>query len=128
MTTTNITISDIPPGIATPDRVESRLGTLNFTDGVPDVATAQKLFDELDYVHAVPGIHQRLCGREPTGAAQGIQGRRRQRQRGAGDIRVDGCQVLVPDGQRRHLLSLVLSGPEQRAARRRNAAGYAGHR
>ena len=31
----------------------SRLGTLNFTDGVPDAATAQKLFDELDYVHAV---------------------------------------------------------------------------
>ena len=33
--------------------MESRLGTLNFTDGVPDAATAQKLFDELDYVHAV---------------------------------------------------------------------------
>ena len=53
MATTQTTIADVPPGIATPDRVESRLGTLNFTDGVPDAATAQKLFDELDYVHAV---------------------------------------------------------------------------
>ena len=49
--TTNIV--DVLPGIATPDRVESRLGTLNFTDGVPDAVTARKLFDELDYVHAV---------------------------------------------------------------------------
>ena len=53
MATTQTNIADVPPGIATPDRVESRLGTLNFRDGVPDAATAQKLFDELDYVHAV---------------------------------------------------------------------------
>ena len=53
MATTHTNIANVPPGIATPDRVESRLGTLNFTDGVPDAATAQKLFDELDYVHAV---------------------------------------------------------------------------
>ena len=46
-------LPNVPPGVATPDRLESRLGTLNFTDGVPDAATAQKLFDELDYVHAV---------------------------------------------------------------------------
>ena len=45
--------TDMPPTIRTPDRVESRLGTLTFTDGVPDIATAQKVFDELDYVHAV---------------------------------------------------------------------------
>ena len=43
----------IPRSISTPDKVETRLGTLNFKDGVPDDATAQKLFDELDYVHAV---------------------------------------------------------------------------
>ena len=43
----------MPPQITTPDRVESRLGTLTFKDGIPDSATAQKLFDEVDYVHAV---------------------------------------------------------------------------
>jgi hypothetical protein len=37
----------------TPDSVQTRLGTLNFKDGVPDAATTQKLYDELDYIHAV---------------------------------------------------------------------------
>ena len=45
--------AQVPANISTPDKVESRLGTLIFKDGVPDHATAQKLFDELDYVHAV---------------------------------------------------------------------------
>jgi hypothetical protein len=43
----------ISPSIATPDKVQTRLGLLNFKDGVADPASAQKLFDELDYVHAV---------------------------------------------------------------------------
>jgi hypothetical protein len=44
--------TDIPKSIITPDSVETRLDTLKFKDGVPDVATAQKVFDEIDYVHA----------------------------------------------------------------------------
>jgi hypothetical protein len=48
--------TDMPPAIRTPDRVETRLGTLNFKDGVPDEATAQKLFDEIDYVHAFEAV------------------------------------------------------------------------
>ena len=28
--------TEIPPGIATPDELETRFGTLNFFDGVPD--------------------------------------------------------------------------------------------
>ena len=31
--------TDMSPAIATPDRVETRLGTLNFKDGVPDTLT-----------------------------------------------------------------------------------------
>jgi hypothetical protein len=45
--------ADIPNSIITPDSVETRLGTLKFKDGVPDAATTQKLYDELDYLHAV---------------------------------------------------------------------------
>jgi hypothetical protein len=45
--------ADIPKSVITPDTVETRLGTLNFKDGVPDAATTQKLYDELDYIHAV---------------------------------------------------------------------------
>jgi hypothetical protein len=43
----------IPPGIACPDTVETRLGTLKFFDGVPDKATAEKLYDNLDFQRAV---------------------------------------------------------------------------
>ena len=45
--------TDIPPGIATPDRLETRLGTLNLFDGVPDAQTAQKVYDNLDFQRGV---------------------------------------------------------------------------
>jgi hypothetical protein len=43
----------LPPGIASPAKVETRLGTLNFFDGFPDKATAEKLYDNLDFQRAV---------------------------------------------------------------------------
>jgi len=49
--------------ISTPDRVESRLGTLEFDDGAPSEETAALLYDHLDFVHgveaylgAIPGV------------------------------------------------------------------------
>jgi hypothetical protein len=39
--------------ISTPDRVESRLGTLEFDDGAPSEATAELLYDHLDFVRGV---------------------------------------------------------------------------
>ena len=45
--------TDIPPSITTPDTVETRLGTLKFIDGFPDDATAQKLYDNLDFQRGV---------------------------------------------------------------------------
>ncbi|VIO78799.1 hypothetical protein CI1B_74730 [Bradyrhizobium ivorense] len=38
--------------MVTPDRVESRLGVLEFKDGVPSKATTEKLFDNLDFTYA----------------------------------------------------------------------------
>ncbi len=43
----------IPLGIESPDKVETRLGTLNFFDGFPDDATVEKLYDNLDFQRAV---------------------------------------------------------------------------
>jgi hypothetical protein len=43
----------LPPGIASPDKVETRLGTLRFFDGFPDKATVEKLYDNLDFQRAV---------------------------------------------------------------------------
>jgi len=45
--------TEIPDGIATPDRLETRLGSLRFFDGVPDEETTQKLYDSLDFQRAV---------------------------------------------------------------------------
>jgi len=44
--------TEIPPGIATPDNIETRLGDLNFFDGVPDKETVQKVYNFLDFQHA----------------------------------------------------------------------------
>ena len=43
----------MPPGVAAPDTVETRLGTLHFVDGFPDPATVDKVFDNLDFQRAV---------------------------------------------------------------------------
>ena len=45
--------TDIPAGIITRDRVETRLGTLKFFDGFPDEATVQTVYDNLDFQRAV---------------------------------------------------------------------------
>jgi len=55
----------LPPGIASPDKVETRIGALNFFDGFPDKASAEKLLDNLDfqravqaYLMAIPAVSQ----------------------------------------------------------------------
>ena len=45
--------TEIPEGIATPDELETRIGTLICKDGVPDKDTTQKVFDNLDFQYAV---------------------------------------------------------------------------
>jgi hypothetical protein len=59
------TKTNISPSVLTPDSVDTRLGALKFRDGMPDAATTQKLYDELDYLRAVdafisgyPGVSQ----------------------------------------------------------------------
>jgi hypothetical protein len=43
----------IAPGVATPNRLETSIGTLTLTDGNPDAATTQKLDDNLDQSRAL---------------------------------------------------------------------------
>ena len=45
--------TEMPPDVAIPEKVETRLGTLQFDGGVPDAPTADKLFDNLDFQRAV---------------------------------------------------------------------------
>jgi hypothetical protein len=50
-------MSEVTPealqSISTPDRVETRLGTLEFVDGAPTKATSEVLYDNLDFMHGV---------------------------------------------------------------------------
>src|SRR5262249_55724781 len=46
------TVSTIPQAITTPDKVDTRLGTLNFKDGAPSAETSSKIYDNLDFTHA----------------------------------------------------------------------------
>ena len=46
------TASAVPPSITTPDKVETRIGTLDFKDGAPSKATLEKVYDNIDFAHA----------------------------------------------------------------------------
>ncbi len=43
----------VPASITTPDTVQTRIGTLKFSDGLPDADTVKKVFDNLDFVRGV---------------------------------------------------------------------------
>lgn len=43
----------IPNKITTPDKVKTRIGTLEFFDGLPSPETSQKVFDNLDFLRGV---------------------------------------------------------------------------
>ena len=54
--------TDIPEAITTPDRVETRLGTLKFFDGFPDDATTSKVYDNLDFMNGVKAFLDAVPG------------------------------------------------------------------
>ena len=43
----------MPPGVASPEKMETPFGTLKFFDGVPDKASTEKIYDNLDFQRAV---------------------------------------------------------------------------
>lgn len=45
-----------PPSLVTPNKVETRAGKLEFKDGMPNQATIDKVYDNLDYTHAYNAI------------------------------------------------------------------------
>ncbi|MGB6648080.1 MAG: DUF1254 domain-containing protein [Bacteroidota bacterium] len=54
--------TDIPESLLMPNEVETRLGTLRFTDGFPDEATAQKVYDQMDFQRAVEAVMLTMPG------------------------------------------------------------------
>ena len=62
MSTNDVTETAVPASITTPSNVETRIGTLEFTDGYPTGATAAKLRDHLDYLHGVEAFTNSIQG------------------------------------------------------------------
>jgi hypothetical protein len=53
---------EIPPAITTPDKVETRTGTLEFKDGAPSAETIAKVYDKLDFTHAFEAFVNTMRG------------------------------------------------------------------
>ena len=65
--------TEIPPNVVTPDRTETRLGTLEFVDGFPSKATAQKVWDFMDFSRAVEAMIMTTPAASLQGFRKGIQ-------------------------------------------------------
>jgi hypothetical protein len=64
--------TNIPSGIAAPDKMQTRLGTLKFFDGFPDKETVKKVYDNLDFQRAVQAYLLGLAPVNMAGLREGL--------------------------------------------------------
>ena len=62
----------IPEAIETPETVDTRLGTLKFFDGFPDDATADLVYDNLDFMRGVEAFLNAMPGASAEALRVGI--------------------------------------------------------
>jgi len=62
----------IPTGLTTPDRVQTQIGALEFKDGAPSAATAQKVYDNLDYIRGVDAFMNSFSGASAYAIREGF--------------------------------------------------------
>jgi hypothetical protein len=65
--------TDIPPGIVTPDTVETRIGKLSFVDGVPTDDTVKRVYDNLDFIRGVEAFLTAMPGASLVAIRQGFK-------------------------------------------------------
>ena len=63
----------VPASITTPDKVQSRIGTLEFKDGQPNKATLDKVYEQLDFQHATRAFSDTLQGVSIHAVRKGLQ-------------------------------------------------------
>jgi hypothetical protein len=56
------TAGEIPASLVTPDKVETRIGTLEFKDGAPSPETMEKVYENLDFTHAFNAFMNTMQG------------------------------------------------------------------
>ena len=60
--------------LSAPDKIETRLGTLEFKDGAPSVETVRKVYDTLDFTHAFDAYLNSYGGASAYAIRQGFLG------------------------------------------------------
>lgn len=63
----------VPAEITTPDRVQTRLGTLKFKDGLPDQATVAKVYEHLDFLRGVETFLNGIPAASLVGVRNGLR-------------------------------------------------------
>jgi hypothetical protein len=63
----------IPSILVTPDTVDTRIGKLEFKDGAPSAATAEKVLDNLDYIRGVDAFMNSFSGASAYAIRKGFQ-------------------------------------------------------
>ena len=81
---TSLANAAIPPSLVTPDKVETRIGTLDFKDGMPSKDTLAKVYDNVDFTHAYEAFVNTMQGVN----AEAIK-------KGFADIGVKDNEILV---------------------------------
>ncbi|MCK5069863.1 MAG: DUF1254 domain-containing protein, partial [Desulfocapsa sp.] len=66
--------TEVPPGVATPDTLETSIGTLTSFDGVPDAKTTQLVYDNLDLERATQAFLSSIQIASMYAMEEGIRG------------------------------------------------------
>ena len=88
--------------ISAPDQLDSRLGKLDFVDGVPSPGTSELVYDHLDFVHGLNAYLNGFPGASTWAAAKRLPRGGSAGQRDPDLLGADGFAVAVPDRERRH--------------------------
>jgi hypothetical protein len=64
--------ADVPASITTPDSVQTRIGTLKFSDGLPDDETVKRVYDNLDFVRGVEAFMAGIPATSVEAVKQGL--------------------------------------------------------
>jgi hypothetical protein len=64
--------AEIPAILITPDKLDSRIGTLEFKDGAPSAETVQKVYDTLDFTRGLDAFLNSYGGASAYAIRQGL--------------------------------------------------------
>jgi hypothetical protein len=65
--------NDTPPSLITADKIETRIGTLEFVDGAPTEKTAELVYDTLDFTRALNVYNNSFRGASAYGLFKGFR-------------------------------------------------------